>query len=384
MQRTHAQRLVALPLALLLSIGSIAAVSPHAAYAEGEGPDITPNPPTAMQMRIEASAAAYNDAIARADELQRLIDENNERVAQVQQDLPAQQERAEAALISMYKLSESRPTITDVLMGTQSFGDFLTAMDYLTGIAEGQAGELAKLRSLQSELARAESQLQAEKAEADDVKARAEQALMEAQTARQAAVAAAAAQVSQEEVEAARQQVVQQAVEQAQQQAQEAVAAGASQEEAAAKVEEARAQAEQVAVQVDATTVASGGVNWDMGRDEFVKEWSGRIDSYLEGSPLAGQGETFASSAWDYGVDPRWSPAIANVESTKGEYCFADHNAWGWGSVNWDSWEEAIDGHVKGLADGYGSTISEEGAEKYCPPNADFWYNETLGQMNQI
>ncbi len=32
----------------------------------------------------------------------------------------------------------------------------------------------------------------------------------------------------------------------------------------------------------------------------------GRIDSYLAGSPLSGQGATFAAAAWDYGVDPRF------------------------------------------------------------------------------
>ena len=99
---------------------------------------------------------------------------------------------------------------------------------------------------------------------------------------------------------------------------------------------------------------------------------------------MAGQGSNFAAAAWDYGVDPRWSPAIANTESTKGQYTFADHNAWGWGSSSWDNWEDAINDHVKGLADGYGSTITQEGAERYCPPNADEWYDNTLGEMNRI
>ena len=156
---------------------------------------------------------------------------------------------------------------------------------------------------------------------------------------------------------------------------------GASEEEAETQAKEA---AKEAASNVTAETVANGDVGWGMDRDDFVDEWSKRIDTYLEGSPLEGQGENFAEAAWDYGVDPRWSPAIANTESTKGEYTFADHNAWGWGSEGWNSWDEAIDTHVKGLAEGYGSTISEESAEKYCPPNAEEWYDQTLDQMNQI
>ena len=80
----------------------------------------------------------------------------------------------------------------------------------------------------------------------------------------------------------------------------------------------------------------------------------------------------------------RWSPAISFTESSKGAVCFLPHNAWGWGSVSWDSWEEAIDAHVRGLARGYGYTISLDAARKYCPPNAVAWYERTLGQMNLI
>ena len=129
---------------------------------------------------------------------------------------------------------------------------------------------------------------------------------------------------------------------------------------------------------------SSDGADWSSDKETFVSQWAGRIDAYLAGSPLAGQGATFASAAWDYGVDPRWSPAISNTESSKGLYCFQSHNAWGWGSYSWSSWEEAIDAHVRGLARGYGYTISVEAAKKYCPPNWEHWYNATLAQMNMI
>ena len=99
---------------------------------------------------------------------------------------------------------------------------------------------------------------------------------------------------------------------------------------------------------------------------------------------LAGYGKNFAAAAWDYGVDPRWSPAISNVESSKGLHCFRSHNAWGWGSSGWSSWEEAIDAHVSGLARGYGSTLTYAAACKYCPPNSRNWYNGVLAGMKSI
>ena len=52
-------------------------------------------------------------------------------------------------------------------------------------------------------------------------------------------------------------------------------------------------------------------------RDTFIAEWAPRIDAYMAGYPLAGYGSVFAAAAWDYGVDPRFSPAISWVESSR-------------------------------------------------------------------
>ena len=136
-------------------------------------------------------------------------------------------------------------------------------------------------------------------------------------------------------------------------------------------------------------------VDWNVSKAEFVGEWTlrdifindcgARIDAYLGGSPLGGYGRTFAAAAWDYGVDPRFSPAISNTESTKGLNCFRSHNAWGWmGDTAWGSWSESVNAHVQGLARGYGYTISLANANKYCPPTYEDWYAKTLAQMQLI
>ena len=122
-------------------------------------------------------------------------------------------------------------------------------------------------------------------------------------------------------------------------------------------------------------------VDWSVGQDEFIAEWTERIDAYLAGSPLAGYGYAFAEAAWDNGVDPRWSPAIANTESSKGSVCFLPCNAWGWGQSSWGDWDSAIRAHVAGLAAGYGYCITPEAAAAYCPPNAGYWYSATIEQM---
>lgn len=161
-------------------------------------------------------------------------------------------------------------------------------------------------------------------------------------------------------------------------------------EEAARREEEARIaaaeakRAQQVAAQADTALAQLSEVDWSVGKDAFISEWTARIDNYLAGTALAGYGNVFAEAAWENGVDPRFSPAISNTESTNGAHCFKSHNAWGWGDSSWGSWEEAIRAHVAGLANGYGYTLSYANAAKYCPPNTAHWFQNTLSQMQQI
>lgn len=162
-------------------------------------------------------------------------------------------------------------------------------------------------------------------------------------------------------------------------------------EEVARKEEKTRIAAAEAAKAAQAVTLAEEAaaflpdVDWSVGKEAFIAEWSQRINTYLSGSPLADYGATFAEAAWNNGVDPRWSPAISNTESSKGACCFQPYNAWGWmAPVAWGSWEEAINAHVRGLATKYGYSITVENARKYCPPSYMDWYNKTLAQMMLI
>lgn len=158
-------------------------------------------------------------------------------------------------------------------------------------------------------------------------------------------------------------------------------------EKAAKKAEKERIAAAEEAMAEQEATVGLADleeVDWKCGKKAFIEEWTDRIDAYLLGSPLEGYGKVFATAAWENGVDPRWSPAISNTESTKGAHCFLPYNAWGWGQSSWSSWTEAINDHVAGLAAGYGYTISVEYAQQYCPPNWYNWFHDTLGQMALI
>ena len=333
--------------------------------------DIDTNPqPDEFQRQIENSATAYNDAMARVDELQKQIDENAQAIAELEEKIPLQKERASSVCVDLYKAQQDTASILDLILSSESLSDFIARIDYFNTVTRSNLEQIESLSSMQDQLLQAQDQLNASKQEAADQAEAAQAALQQAQNAR---------------IEAQRR-----AVEEATRQAEEAQAAKAAQ---AAKVEPAESAASSDSESDAGSSSGSAAeppaastdtADWSSDEDAFVSQWTARINNYLAGSPLSGYGETFARAAWTYGVDPRWSPAISCVESTKGAYCFASHNAWGWGSVSWDSWEEAINAHVAGLARGYGYTLTYAAAQKYCPPNADHWYNSCLAQMNSI
>ena len=119
-------------------------------------------------------------------------------------------------------------------------------------------------------------------------------------------------------------------------------------------------------------------------REAYVAEWATRIDAFNEGYPLAGYGRVFAEAAYDTGVDPRFSPAIARVESGSGEVCAYSYNAWGWGEQSWDDWESAIRAHVEGLAQNYGTEPTYDIALAYNSSTPDEWYEQVTACMEQI
>lgn len=143
-------------------------------------------------------------------------------------------------------------------------------------------------------------------------------------------------------------------------------------------------QESSAAVQTVEETPAEPSEEEPSERDAYIALWAERIDAFNAGYPLEGYGATFAAAAYDNGVDPRYSPAIARVESGSGLNCTYSCNAWGWGSSSWGDWDTAIYAHVAGLAQGYGHTISYAAAQSYNELNPDEWYAQVESCMYQI
>lgn len=363
MRSQGCHRLTCLAVACALAAATSSLALPTPARADGAAASQV----SELQKKVEESAAAYEQATAKVADIQSQMDDNQAKVDAIEAKLPAQKQKCASMVRSEYKLQQDTPGILGLLLSSEDFNEFISNYQYLDSVKSYLDGETSELVDMEAQLADAKTSLQSQKAEADSERDAAEVALAAAQKARQEAQERAAAQAAAEAAAA------QAAIEAAQQQA----AAGQQPEGLYQSSNEASA---------DATTsvASSDAVSWGTDRQAFVDQWQPRIDAYLSGSPLAGHGKAFAEAAWDYGVDPRWSPAISNTESSKGAACFLPHNAWGWGSSSWPDWDTAIRAHVQGLSEGYGYTISVAAAQKYCPPTWESWFAETLAEMESI
>lgn len=325
----------------------------------------------AASSQVESSAQAYADAVAKLNELQQQIDDNTARINEIKSELPEKQTAASDAVRDMYKFRTGSNLLVNMVFNADSLSDFISTYFYMDQIQSANNEAISDLSELQQELEQKQTELDQAKAQLESERKAAEDALANAQALR------ASAQAKAEQEEAAE---LARLAELAQSNPSSATAPAAG---SGADSDNTSNTANQAGQSVT-TTVPSGGVNWNASYDEFINTWTNRINNYLAGSPLAGYGRTFAEAAWNSGVDPRWSPAIATIESTKGMYCFRPYNAWGWMGQSFGSWDEAITAHVAYLGRVYGPTITTAAAQKYCPPTWQDWYNKVSAQMNMI
>ena len=341
---------------LCLSLGFVAAPT-NFAYAITEN---TEAELSASQQKIEESAAAYDNAVESLASIEKEIKENEAKISELSKTIPDQQEKSNEATVALYKLQDEGFGLLNMVLSSGSFDEFINTVEYINRIQDTNLQEITRLTNMKAELEDSQKTMGEQKKFAEEEAVVAEKALTEAQQLRQS---------------------VQRKAEQE---------AAAEAEAAAAAIAFAEAGSAPGAQDVSLTPPSGGTpsapnpVDWSSDKEAFVNEWGARIDAYLSGSATAGYGRVYAEAAWNYGVDPRYSPAISNTESTKGAYCFKPYNAWGWmTSTTWSSWEEAIDAHVRGLSRGYSYTICVEDAKKYCE-GWEHWYHSTLKQMNMI
>ena len=357
--------------ALVLGLCASGFSMPSPAYAITEN---TEAELTETQRRIEETAAAYDKAIANLAVVNHEIEETQARISELEAVIAAQQKKSDGASISLYKWFGDGYTYLSLLFDSGSFTEYISSFEYLTRVQKTLYYDIKQLNDLKKELEETKDSLVLRKQFADIEIERADEALRDARLAREEAQRKAEAEARAEAEAAAL--AIALALAQAEKERQEKIAQGMN--------GGLGGNGELGDLEDDGNGLDFSEIDWDCDKETFVEFWGARIDAYMAGFPLAGYGRVFAAAAWDYGIDPRYSPAISCTESTKGKYCFLPYNAWGWGNYSWSSWEEAIYAHVRGLSRGYSYSICIADAKKYCPPNWEFWYTLTLSQMKKI
>lgn len=317
-----------------------------------------------LEQKVKDSASSYDQALSRQSELAGKIKSLNSDIADLEKTLPQQQERSDESLCALYKYQATTSNIVLTLLSSKSFTDALSIIDQYNWIIDYNVSEVEKTQKMQKKLESSKSELESSKQEADEAAASAKATLEEAKQAREEAKQAALAAQKAEEEAAAKEK-----------------AANQNSQKKETKAEKKAAKTEKKS----AKTASADNVNWSSDKKAFVSKWTSRINSYLSGSPTAGTGKYYAEAAWDYGVDPRWAPAISCIESGKGAHCFRSHNAWGFGGSGFSSWEEGIKTVVAKLGSStYGGYLTKAAAQTYCPSGPTAWYNNVAAQMAKI
>lgn len=429
-QRTFSPRHAAIACALSLALTTGTATPAFAAennFANAQ------NQANAMSQRVEETARAYQEAEAAVSEINEQIAQNEARSAEIEAQLPGQRARTAQSIKELYIMQQATPGLIDLLLSSEDFNHFISKLHYVDTMASRYAADVTALNNMQNDLNLTQAALVSQRDEATQRQENARFALDEARRIR-TELQKQADEIAQREA-GDRDQAIQNALQAvaaaeasptgevtlAQQTTSSTQPAGTATPQASTATPQASTATPQAtatptqaattqqpvnkpateeqtptatftnasgnvaAVEVPAASSASTDPIVTNTSSDEVAQWAARIDTYLEGTELAGHGIDFAQAASDYGVDPRISPAISGVESGWGQVCFKDHNAWGWGSSSWDDWSTAIREHVEGYSDIYGSTLTLEGAEMYADNDVyDEWYATVLSEMDRI
>lgn len=352
---------------LAVALTATPMLSPVAAYAASQA---TQDQLSAAQQKIEAATSAYNDARTKLDDLQKQIDSNEASIEEIEAKLPEQQAKASSAMRDLYKYQKGTNPIVSFLVNAQSLGEFITTCKYTNQITSSSVDEIdssitCKPNSSRTRLSSSRPSLSLRQSRKTPRMRWRRPSCSAARHRQKPSRKMPPSLPSLRPIRRCRR---------------EALGEGVSGSNSSS-------QATNTNTTIDTTVNNANTGSSDY--DSFINEWTSRIDNYLAGSPMAGQGYNFAVAAWNTGVDPRWSPAIACIESTKGAYCANSYNAWGWSAVaavgaSFGSWSEGISAHVAYLGANYGSTLTPAAAKKYCPPTWQDWYNKVAAQMNRI
>lgn len=344
------------------------------ALAAGESSSELQRQADAAQDVVRQKVAAYNEALSKVQDLDARVQKSQEDIDGITGRLPQMRDRAARSLREQYKMDQDSTGLVGLLLCSEDFESLVANLRYMDGVTRYHTQQVHDLITAQDQLETAKATLEVQRSQAAEESEAANQALADAQQAAADLQAAADAARAAEQAAAATGQ-----------------AAGASSPEAAIAATNAAARQAGVDLSSDEDSPAPYNATDQAARDAFVQKWAPRLDAYLAGRPLAGQGKAFAEAAWDSCIDPRWSAATSVIESGGGAACFAPYNAYGWlARGGFDSWEQGVREHAAYLRSTYGSSFTPTAAAIYllgdptATTEANDYYLQVVAEIARI
>lgn len=346
------------------------------AWAEGESSAELQQKADDAEAIVREKVATYNDALAKVQDLDARVQKSQADIDDIAGHLPQMRSRAARSLRKLYKMDQDSTGLVGLLLCSEDFESLVANLRYMDGVTRYNTQQVQELVNAQDQLETAKATLEVQRQQAEDESDAANQALADAQQAAADLQAAA---------DAAR------AAEQAANAAVAGGAVGAKSPQAAIAATNAAARQAGVELSSDEEPTAAYNVSDETAKVAFVQKWAPRIDAYLAGRPLAGQGAVFAEAAWQNCIDPRWSAATSVIESGGGAACFAPYNAYGWlGRGGFGSWEEGVREHAAYLRSTYGSSFTPTAAAIYllgdpgATAEANDYYLQVVAEIARI
>lgn len=266
----------------------------------------------ALQTDLNAANADYDEAVAAHEDALTAMDDAQERIDDAQERLQDLQARLSDRAVSIYKTGGSA-TMLDVVLGTSSFDEFLTAWDMMQRVVEQDQQMIQQTRDLRAEAQAAWEEYSAQEQVAADQMERADQLRSEIQ-ATQDSLRAEADKITEEIAEV---------------QAQEELEAEAARQAAEA--------AERMQQQIAAGSGAGAGGGASSGAGESVVAGSGQ---FAHPCPSASVSSSFGyrtfDSSFHKGVDFAASEGTPYYAAESGTVIYATYDGgYNGGAGNW-------------------------------------------------
>lgn len=132
---------------------------------------------------VEEAQATYDSAVAKQEELQTQLDTLSTQIADLEANLPAQQEAASDVILNLYKSGGEYDSLIDLFLSSDSFSEIISALQYYEYLAEYRTEILATAKASKEQLEASYAETETAKAEQDAAVEEAEDAKKKAQTA---------------------------------------------------------------------------------------------------------------------------------------------------------------------------------------------------------